>query len=166
MKKTLLILFLLISFQSIAQKAKYQSVFIYQFTKYFNWPSQMKQGNFKIGFIGKSDMYDYIKELASVKKVENQDIELMEFGSVADISATHILILGKSANQNIHEILNAMKNTNTLVIGEGGKLAQMGVHINFVEDSGKISFEINHTAIQKSSLKVNSQLIALASNKY
>ncbi|MBL7918370.1 MAG: YfiR family protein, partial [Bacteroidia bacterium] len=50
--------------------ARIKAVFIYNFTKYFEWPSNKKTGNFLIYIVGKNEnLLNEIKALAARKKV-------------------------------------------------------------------------------------------------
>lgn len=166
MKKIIVIILLLISVQGVAQKEKYQSVFIYQFAKYFNWPANMQEGNFVIGVIGKSEMFDFIQAMAVDKKIANQPIEVRVFNNLNEIGQCHMLVMSASMNNKIAAVVNKIKGKHTLLVSEGNGLAGKGAHISFVENGGKLSFEINKTVINQMSLKVNSQLFALASKNY
>ena len=56
---------------------KIKAVFLYNFTKYFEWPDNKKTGNFIIYVVGKNEnVIAELKGLATKKKVGNQDIEI------------------------------------------------------------------------------------------
>jgi hypothetical protein len=166
MKKFLIIVLMLVSVQVVAQKEKYQSVFVYQFAKYFNWPASMQQGNFVIGVIGNSEMFKFIEEMAVAKKLASQNIEIKTFKNVSEIGQCHILVMSGSMNNSISEVVKSINGKNILLVGEGDGLASKGAHISFIENGGKLTFEINQTKINQMSLQVNSQLFALASKNY
>ena len=51
-----------------------QASIIYRFTKYINWPANKKSGDFVIGVVGDSPLYDDLKNFMDNKTVDNQKI--------------------------------------------------------------------------------------------
>jgi hypothetical protein len=63
--------------QSFDPNAKVKAVFIYNFTKYFEWPEKMKSGNFIIQVVGSnSSLNQELAKMASSKQVGNQKLEI------------------------------------------------------------------------------------------
>ncbi|MGZ4042205.1 MAG: YfiR family protein, partial [Bacteroidia bacterium] len=57
--------------------AKIKAVFLYNFTRYFEWPDKKKTGNFVVYIVGKNEnLITELKNLAAKKKVGAQDIEV------------------------------------------------------------------------------------------
>ena len=54
---------------AFSQEEKYIGLFVYNFTKYFDWPESAKAGDFIIEVIGHQSVYD---ELARITKDEIQ----------------------------------------------------------------------------------------------
>ena len=82
MKKKICI-FLSIVFISLAPgrpeetNAKIKAIYIYNFTKYIEWPESYRQGNFVIGIVGNnSTLVNELKKMATVKTVGNQHLEI------------------------------------------------------------------------------------------
>lgn len=54
-----------------------KAVFLYNFTRYFEWPENKKLNNFVIYVVGKNEsLMSELKNLAAKKKVGNQEIEI------------------------------------------------------------------------------------------
>jgi len=52
---------------------------IYRFTKYVNWPDNKKQGDFIIGVIGDTPLFDELKNITSNKVSGTQKIVIQKF---------------------------------------------------------------------------------------
>ena len=108
MKKILLIFFLMMAIVSIshAQKEKYQSLFIYNFTKYIKWPDSYNSDKFVIGVLGDSEILTSLNVMAlSKKKTGNgQILEVKKYSSVDEIDECNILFVSESAIDNIGQI--------------------------------------------------------------
>ncbi len=129
----LITLFISISICCNAQVPKLQSIFIYNFTKYIEWPASYTSGNFIIGVLGQSPLTKELNNLSKTKKVLNQPI-----------------------------VINKFKNISTLIITEKKGMAKQGAGINFVIVNNKQKFELNKANISKYNLKVSPNLINLA----
>ncbi len=152
--------------RSFGQVGKFQAGYIYQFTKYVEWPSAYKSGDFVIGVLGAADVNSFLDELASSKKVVNQAIKVEKYGTVGDIGKCNILFVAASESDKIGQILSKIGSESTLIISDKPGLAGNGAAIDFMEKDGKLGFEINQQSFSKHGLNVNSQLVDLALKKY
>lgn len=146
---------------SFAQFSQVQSGLIYHFTKYVEWPANMRSGNFVIAVVGKTDITKFLKALASSKMAGTQKIVVKEFKSINDITKCHIIYLPKSEYKDFSIAVTKGISFNSLLITEKSGLGKKGACINFIIDGGKPKFEVNKSAIQKAKLKINDKLVAL-----
>lgn len=141
---------------------KIKAVFMYNFSKYIEWPSDYTSGNFIIGIYGKSPLYDELVTMSQRKKAGNQDFEIKKINSVNEISKCHIIYMAPEKSFDLDNVIKQTKNYSTLIVGEKEGLAQKGTGINFVIRENKQKFELNVNNIEKKKLKVSSNLEALA----
>ena len=163
-----ILLFILINFIfisiALAQKEKYESLFIYNFTKYIKWPDGYNSGNFLIGVIGNSSIYQSLDEMAVSKKKTSSgaDLEVVKYNSIADIGNCNILFISEDVIDNLPEIEAATSDRPILIIADSPGMATKGAVINFIEKDGKIKFELNESKAQERKLVVSGSLISLA----
>ena len=138
-----------------------QANIIYHFTKYIDWPEDKKSGDFIIGVIGSSSMYDELKKNIADKTVGNQKIAIKSFTSSASSFDCHILFIGDEGSRNIKKIAAKTLGTSTLLVSESEGLAQKGSCINFVVVSDHLKLEINKSNIEQRNLEVASELLKL-----
>ncbi|MFH1005298.1 MAG: YfiR family protein [Bacteroidota bacterium] len=142
---------------------KIKASFIYNFTKYIDWPEKYKEGNFVIGVVGTSSFYNDLTTLLSTKTVGSQKFEIKSFTSIESISGIcHILFIPAENSSTFSSILKKIKKESTLIITEKTGLAKQGSAINFVIKDNKQKFELNKSNIEKYGLKVSSNLLALS----
>jgi len=157
------LLMMIVSFQSaLAQKEKYHSIFIYNFSKYVKWPDVQNSGKFVIGVLGASTIQKDLKVMAAAKQVNGKTIEVKQFNSVAEVSECHILYVSASESGKMNEIISKTKSQSVLIITDKPGLAKKGATINFVEVDGKIKFELNQKNAEARGLKVAGSLASLA----
>lgn len=151
---------------SFGQIEKVKSAFIYQFTKYIEWCPDYQTGDFVIGVLGDSPIIGELNTISQNKKVVNQAIIVKRFSDVQDISKCNILFIAEDMNNYFSSVCSKLNSTCTVIICEKEGMAQNGAAINFVENEGKIFFELNKHAFSSRLLKVNNQLSNLAKVSY
>ena len=141
---------------------KIKAVFIYNFTKYIQWPNYDTIETFDIAIIGDSEIIIPLKEIGEKELVNNKKIEIKHYQNIQDINVCHILFISASEKSQLQNILKKIENKNILTISDSNGFANKGVAINFVIVEGKLKFEINSNAINQTGLQVSSHLLKLA----
>jgi hypothetical protein len=142
--------------------SKIKATFIYNFTKYIEWPASYKQGNFIIGVIGNTTLIKDLNKMAVLKKAGNQPFEIKSFPSISSITKCHLLFVSSDNSVNLKEISQKIKNYSTLLVSEKPGCAKQGAAINFVIQDNKQKFELNKNNAEKYNLKIGSSLAGLA----
>ena len=165
MKKSILItciLLFIFSSNTNAQLEKLQAIFIYNFTKYIEWPPAYRSGNFEILILGNSTIDTYLKNIATTKKVGSQPIVTKKINSVNEITKCHILFISTNKSSELQRVISKVGASNTLIITEKNGLASHGAAISFVIVSDKQRFELNKKNVTKYGLKYSKELELLA----
>lgn len=146
---------------SAQHQSQIQSAYIYNFTKYMQWPQSKQSGKFIIAVVGKSSLTTHLKILSATKKVGIQDITVREYNSIDEINQCHIILLSPSSSTQLTGAINKAEDINALIITDKSGLAKQGAGLNFVLIGGKPRFEINPDAINKCKIKVNPKLTSM-----
>lgn len=144
-----------------AQSAEHQvkTVFVYNFIRYIEWPQEREE--FTIGIYGNDQKtFSAFMEMAA-KKAGSKRIVVKSFTTLSEAAGCDILFIPAQNSGNLTEV-KSLGLKNTLVVTEKEGLAKKGSGINFVNVDGKLRFEINKDEIERSGLKVSSQLLGLA----
>src|SRR5210317_1852025 len=100
-KVSLSILFALLLMQadSFGQTEKLKTLFIYNFSKYIQWPEDVSSGTFEIGVVGETPLVQELQKMADSRKIGSQPIQIKQYASAGDIENDHIVFvsLGSSA---------------------------------------------------------------------
>lgn len=144
--------------------AKIKALFVYNFSKYFEWPETYRNPNsvFTIGVLGTSIVTEELEAITATKTVGAQKIEVKVFNSVADIKKCHILYIPAESSASLSAVIAKIKGFSTLLITEKDGYAKQGSVINFVVQSQKQRFELSKNNAEKFDLKVSSSLESLA----
>jgi hypothetical protein len=166
MKRIILIFFsfVVMSNTSFAQKEKYESLFIYNFTKYIKWPDSYNPGKFVIGVLGNSNIFESLESMANSKKKTGSgaEIEVVKYKSMGDIGVCNMLFVSDDVISSLPEIVEMTATNPILLITDTPGMASQGAVINFVEKDGKIKFELNEANATNRNLVVSGSLISLA----
>lgn len=143
--------------------AKIKAVFIYNFTKYIEWPENYKTGEFTIGILGENQsLYNELNKMSKVKKVANQTFSIRNYSDIGDVSNPHILYIPADSTEALSKAVNKLKGKSTLIVTEKPGMAEKGSAINFVIVGNRQKFELNKNTAEKHNLKVASTLEKLA----
>lgn len=149
--------------QKVDTNAKIKAVFIYNFTKYIEWPAADQEGEFKIGILGENpSLFNELDKMSKVKKVANRSFSIKTFSSIDDSNIPHILYIPDDSTNMLKEAVEKLKGKSTLIVTEKPGLAQQGSGINFVIVGNRQQFELNKNNVSRHNLKVASVLEKLA----
>lgn len=145
-----------------AQNYKQYTIFIYSFTRYIQWPESYNQGDFEILVMGESPLYDELKTMAQHKKIGERTIKVTRINSTSEIKKCNMLFIPAGRPEKLTEILQKIEKQSILIITEQVGLGIQGSCVNFVTKEGKLTFELNQSALTKQSLKATMELTRLA----
>jgi hypothetical protein len=144
------------------QISKTQTLFIFSFTRYVQWPEAYSQGDFEIVVLGDSPVIEDLKLMAQAKKVGDRAIKVTRINSPAEIRKCNILFIPATKSAQLPEILSKVNTQSILVVTEDNGLGSKGSNINFIMKDGKLAFELNQTSVTRQNLKVSIELSRLA----
>lgn len=152
-----------VSNQDYDTTAKIKAVFIYNFTKYIEWPKDYKSGEFTIGILGDYEaLYNELTALSKQYKASDQPFSIKYIDDPSNLSNPHILYIPDDSTEQLSEALESLKGKSTLVITEKPGLASKGAGINFIVQGNRQKFELNKSNIESRDLKVANVLEQLA----
>lgn len=142
--------------------AHIKATFIYNFTRYIEWPLELKKGNFVIGVIGNTPLFIELGEMEKKTTRGNQYFSINKYSSINSLGNCHIIFVAKDQSGNIAEITERFKGKPTLIITESPGMIEKGADINFVITDNKHGFEVNKGNIAAHGLSMASSLATFA----
>jgi predicted transcriptional regulator len=155
-------IFFLTNLKAQTPDYRFHSVFIYNFTKYIQWPAENQSGDFVIGVVGNSPISSELERMAAHRTVGTQKIVIKKFKSATEVTNCHILFVPNTNIDAFASIQEKLKGKHTLIITEKDGMAHKGSGINFVQQDNKWKFELNEAATHNAGLKVSKELSKLA----
>lgn len=165
-----------------AREYQIKAAFIYNFTKFVDWPKEKAADSsnvITIGIIGK-DPFGKAFDPIEGRKVKNRRVAVKRFKGFKELTGSagkdtgrlereikalrkcHVLFVCSSEKKQRKQIFESVKGRGVLTVGDVGGFLETGGVINFFISEGKVRFEINVTAARQAKLKIRSQLLRLA----
>ncbi|MBL4716382.1 MAG: hypothetical protein COC01_04385 [Bacteroidetes bacterium] len=159
-----LLAFMVVSFSSWGQRLdpKYETIFIYQITKYIEWPADMN--TFVISVVGNEDdpIVKELRKMTAVKKVMGKTMSVKVFKNASEVTDSRMIFVTYKNSASIPTIAGKLTGKKTILLAEKAGMAKQGAAINFINKGGKMKFELNKGTVTKVGLKVSSSLEKLA----
>jgi hypothetical protein len=142
-----------------------KAAFIYNFTKFIEWPAQsFTDGNaaIVIGVLGDSPMAGVLDDVVRGRKVNGRPITVRRIRSAAEAASAHVIFVSATDISYWTQVQAAIETSPIVTVGESPSFIQSGGTINLVVQGDKLRFEINMTAAERSGVKISAQLQKLA----
>ena len=150
---------------TLSLEYKLKAVLLYNFAKFVEWPDgAFADGNtpLTIGILGEDPFGNIFEQAIKGKTVKSRKLKIKRFKQVRDVDTCHILFISSSEEKHLTEVLEFLKDSDFLTVGEMKQFAHSGGIINFIIEESKIRFEINIDAASRTQLKISSKLLKLA----
>ena len=140
-----------------------QASYIYNIAKLVEWKdAALKSGNFKIGVIGNTNLYQELIKKYATKSIGKQPIEVLKLPRLADVEACHILFIGQADLNLMPALYKRLKGKSTLLITEYQGALEDGSTVNFVRVANTLKYEISLVNAGQHKLEVGTTLVNLA----
>jgi hypothetical protein len=142
-----------------------KGAFLLNFARFIEWPAEAFPSDktaFSICVFGADPFGAALDDIARGKTINNRELIIRRSNKPAEVKTCQLLFVGDADTKRLPELLENLKGTSVLVIGEIDGFAQRGGGMQFFMENGKVRFLVNVDAVQRAGLKVSSKLLALA----
>jgi hypothetical protein len=151
--------------QMITEEYQVKAVFLYNFSRFVEWPSSSyltATSPFIIGILGDDPFGNYLEETVRGETVKSHIMTIHHFQNINDIDNCHILFISYKDQDAIKRVLSSVQGKNILTVNESPNFARMGGMIQFYTENDKIKLMINSTSIKETQLQISSKLMSVA----
>jgi YfiR/HmsC-like len=142
-----------------------KAAFLLNFTKFIEWPTNVFSSE-KAPIIVCIFRYDpfgsALDEIIQGRSINNHELLARRISELGELKKCQVAFVSQTEEKHLPEILNGVKGTSVLVVGEGEGFAERGGGIQFFFENNKMRFAINVDAVERARLNVSSKLLALA----
>jgi hypothetical protein len=146
-------------------EAKLKSAFIYNFTKFIEWPAERfssASAPIVIGLLADEAMQAELTATIANRTVQGRPLLVRAIGSAADMEGCHLLYVGSGKQSNLVKLRKQTPLVAALLIGDERECRDGSGGICFLQQGDRLRFEINTVAVERSQLKISSHLQKLA----
>ena len=139
--------------------------FLFNFARFVEWPPEAfadPSAPIVMGIVGDNPVFELLTETAEGKTVDGRAVVVRRFKEGQDLQSCHILFVSASEGKHIPQILESVKRSRTLTVGETSGFTQSGGMINFFVEDSRVRLEINLDAATRARVKISSKVIAVA----
>lgn len=139
--------------------------FIYNFAKFATWPDSAFAGGsapITVGFVGADALADTFEQNITGKFAGGRSFSVKKFSGAAGTEGCQIVYVGDGGLAGA--VVTAAKGKPVLTIGASDGFDAAGGMINFVNDSGKVRFDLDLNAVGAAGLKLDAKLRQVARN--
>ena len=152
-----------------AARGEYElkAAFLHKFAMFVEWPARAfatTNTPIIIGVLGQDPFGTKLETVLSSKQVHGRTLKFRRFTKVEDVlpANCHLLFIAPSEKSRLPAILDAIKTSPMLTVGDSPGYGESGVMLNLVVHEESLRFEINQQTPAGAELKISSQLLDLA----
>jgi hypothetical protein len=148
-----------------ASEAQVKAAFLFNFTKYVDWPAATfsdAASPITIGVMGADVVGDILQHNLSGKPINGRPVVIKHLASDLEMSGCQIVFISHVEAPRMTAILDKASAFPILSVGEDQEFIRDGGVINFVLRNGNVRLEINLIAARKAGLTISSRLLAVA----
>lgn len=139
--------------------------FLYNFTKFVEWPPDAfvdAGAPIVLGIVGTNPFGSLLTDAMAGKTINGRAVVEKQFAVGGDFRSCQILFVSSSESRRTEEILEKLRGTQVLTVGEGDRFTQAGGMIAFVIEGNRVRLLINLGASTAAHLRISAKVIAVA----
>lgn len=139
-----------------------KAAFIHNIVKLVEWPIPSAPAQtLRLCILGQGP-FGATADALRHKQIDGMDWEVVNAGPKTGLRECRVLFITASEAGNLKHILDSIKGSAVLTVGDSAGYAGQGVMVNFYLEDERVRFEINVEAARRVDLKISSQLLKLA----
>jgi hypothetical protein len=150
---------------SVLSSTQIQAAFVYNFTKFVEWPEQTFTSRTQplvIGVLGEGPLAGELATIVEGRKINGRPLVVRSISADDDVGAPQVLFVSATQVERFAAIEGGIREMPILTVGESQEFSDAGGAFRFLQQDGKLRFEINMSSVEQSGLKVSGELQKLA----
>lgn len=146
------------------EEYQFKAAIIYNLTKFVEWPPEVLKSptdSIAICILGESPIAGALQRAVHGNQIEDRSLVLRQVSDAQQASRCQILFV-PSARTRWRSVLNDLKASGVLTVGEADGFASDGGVVNLKTDGVKVRIQVNVEAAQREGIKISSKLLSLA----
>lgn len=153
---------LLSLFSTPREEARIKALFIQNFMRNMEWPTEKSDNKYRIAVIGDIYVVEQIRSLTNNRLINNKAVEVVNYTSNVKMEELNILFISESLSDLYPDYHKVAVPNSVLVVTEAKGLSKAGAAINFVSKGNKLRFELNTSTLAQSNIKASKAITETA----
>ena len=153
--------FVVVAFSQAADEYEVKAAFIYNFTKFVEWPS-LSADIFSICIVGDDPFGGTLDQLVKGKTAYNRPIQVRRLKEVGESRQCQIVFVRQEEEVKGAKLVEVLRGMPVLTVSEGHKFGKIGGMIFLSMKEGHMNVGINSDAATSVGLKISAKLLTLA----
>jgi hypothetical protein len=161
----LLLLFLTPVVRAAVSETELKAAFLYNFAKFVEWPAEAfssETAPIEIAVFGEDEFTVKLRSLLSDKKAHGRSFQVKRISTPQEAKNCQIVFISSSESRRVPQVLDAVRKSPVLTIGETEQFLDVGGMMNFVFEDTQLRFEVYPEAAERVNLVISSKLLRLA----
>lgn len=142
-----------------------KAAFLFNFAKFVEWPASdfpSSHSEFSICILGTDPFGPAIDDELRGQTIDGRGVGVARVHQLAELKHCQIAFISASEKDRLPEILQSVRGSNVLLVGESSGFAKAGGAIEFEMQNNHVRFSINPEAAERAGLRISSKLLSLA----
>jgi hypothetical protein len=145
-----------------ANEYEIKAAFLFNFTRFVDWPLSSESGPFCIGIVGADPFAGALEQAVKGRLAGGHAITVEHFKLGEESAACQIVFISGADARKIRAALGRLQHASVLTVGEGPGFCHSGGVIALEVEDNKVRLDINPDAAQRAHLQISSKLLTLA----
>ena len=146
-------------------EAQVEAAYLYNFAKFVEWTEQsFASGSapVQICVLNDSAFQSTLKQMVSSRSIDGRPVQVLSVQTAADAQNCHILFIAAAQEKQAGTVLDSLRNSGILTVGETQDFLKHGGMIGFELLNGRVQFEVNLKAANQAGLHISARLLSVA----
>jgi hypothetical protein len=151
--------------QTTAKEYRIKAAFLFNFAHYVEWPADtFKDADSPLTYciVGDDPFEGVLDQSLNAKSVGTRPLRVQHLKPPEHFQGCQIVFIGTNEKKRITAILETLKQSPILVVGESNHFIQQGGTVGFLSEENTVRFEVNLDAAQRARLNISATLLSVA----
>jgi hypothetical protein len=142
-----------------------KAAYLFNFAKLAEWPAtahSAADSPLTFCLLGRSRVGDELESSVGDNKIAGRPLRIRHLQTGDELAGCHLLFIAGSASRQQQKIILQAKGKPVLIVGETPGFTALGGIIGFVQEGGRIGFEVNLAASEQANLTISARLLSIA----
>lgn len=148
-----------------ATEYQVKAAYLYNFGRFIEWPADSplsKSNSFLYCVLGQDPFGNALDTILSGEKIQGKSAVAKRVSRPEDALDCHVLFVSASEDAHLKQIIDIIDSKGVVTVSDLPKFSEQGGMIQFVNEGGRVRFEINLKAAQDARLTLRSELLKVA----